>query len=192
MLIGPHSNQISTRLLKFLLPGPALIIRICHLCSHHTHSVIGFLSNPSNPQPIDVTSGFPGSSAGKESTCSRDPGSIPGSGSSLREETPFSSILGLLWWLRQLSTRNVGDLGLIPWRRAWQCTPVFLPGEFPWTEEPGELQSIGSQKASLDWATRHSTARWVCKYSSSLSPWEDAAWGTSSTLTMPFPQHAWL
>ena len=24
-----------------------------------------------------------------------------------------------------------------PWRRAWQPTPVFLPGESPWTEEPG-------------------------------------------------------
>ena len=23
----------------------------------------------------------------------------------------------------------------IPWRRAWQPTPVFLPGESPWTEE---------------------------------------------------------
>ena len=27
----------------------------------------------------------------------------------------------------------------IPWRRAWQPTPVFLPGESPWTEEPGRL-----------------------------------------------------
>ena len=33
----------------------------------------------------------------------------------------------------------------IPWRRKWQPTPVFLPGEFPWTEEPGGLQSMGSQ-----------------------------------------------
>ena len=24
-------------------------------------------------------------------------------------------------------------------------TPVFLPGESPWTEEPGGLQSTGSQ-----------------------------------------------
>jgi len=28
-------------------------------------------------------------------------------------------------------------VGKIPWRRAWQLTPVFLPGESPWTEEPG-------------------------------------------------------
>ena len=24
-----------------------------------------------------------------------------------------------------------------PWRRPWKPTPVFLPGESPWTEEPG-------------------------------------------------------
>ena len=32
------------------------------------------------------------------------------------------------------SACNVGDLGSmgkIPWRQAWQPTPVFLPGEFP-------------------------------------------------------------
>ena len=28
-------------------------------------------------------------------------------------------------------------VGKIPWRRAWQPTPVFLPGESTWTEEPG-------------------------------------------------------
>jgi len=30
-------------------------------------------------------------------------------------------------------------LGRFPWRRAWQPTPVLLPGESPWTEEPGRL-----------------------------------------------------
>jgi len=51
----------------------------------------------------------------------------------------------------------VGDLtesdpwvGEIPWRRAWQPTPVFLPGESPWTEEPGGLQFIGSQRVGHD------------------------------------------
>ena len=29
------------------------------------------------------------------------------------------------------------------WRRAWQPTPAFLPGESPWTEDPGGLQSMG-------------------------------------------------
>jgi len=28
--------------------------------------------------------------------------------------------------------------------------PVFLPGESPWTEEPGRLQSMGSQRVGHD------------------------------------------
>ena len=48
--------------------------------------------------------------------------------------------------------------GLDPWigrMRAWQRTPVFLPGESPWTEETGGLQSMGSQRVRYDWATKH-------------------------------------
>ena len=41
-------------------------------------------------------------------------------------------------------------VGKIPWRRAWQPTPIFLPGESPWTEEPGGLQSTGSQRVRPD------------------------------------------
>ena len=37
-------------------------------------------------------------------------------------------------------------LGKIPWRRAWQSTPILLPGESPWAEEPGGLQSMESQR----------------------------------------------
>jgi len=37
-------------------------------------------------------------------------------------------------------------VGKILWRRAWQTTPVFLPGESPRTEEPGGLQFMGSQR----------------------------------------------
>ena len=28
----------------------------------------------------------------------------------------------------------------------WQSTPVFLPGKSLWTEKPGRLQSVGSQR----------------------------------------------
>ena len=34
----------------------------------------------------------------------------------------------------------------VPWRRAWLPTPVLLPGESPWTEEAGGLQSLGLQR----------------------------------------------
>ena len=49
----------------------------------------------------------------------------------------------------KVSVYSAGNLGSIPgqedpWKRACQTTPVFLPGESPWTEEPGGLQSKGS------------------------------------------------
>ena len=48
--------------------------------------------------------------------------------------------------------------GKIPWRWSWQPTPVFLPEESPWTEEPGGLQPIGSQRVrhySCNWTHMH-------------------------------------
>ena len=49
--------------------------------------------------------------------------------------------------------RDVGsipELGRFPWRRVWQPTLVFLPGESLWTEGPGVLQSIGSHRVGHD------------------------------------------
>ena len=64
---------------------------------------------------------------------------------------------GLPWWLKWrrilLQRWRPGFdpwLGKIPWRKAWQTTPVFLPGESLWTEEPGGLQSTGSQRVGYD------------------------------------------
>ena len=37
-----------------------------------------------------------------------------------------------------------------PLRRAWQPTLVVLTGESPWTEKPGGLQSIESQRGGHD------------------------------------------
>ena len=57
-----------------------------------------------------------------------------------KEYATHSNILGLPWWLRCLRIRlQCGRSGLdpwvgkIPWRKAWKPTPVFLPGESPWT-----------------------------------------------------------
>ena len=41
-------------------------------------------------------------------------------------------------------------VGKFPWRTAWQPTSVFLPGESPWSEESGGLQSIGSHRVRHD------------------------------------------
>ena len=54
------------------------------------------------------------------------------------------------------STCNMGDLGLIPELGRSpggghdNFTIVFLSGEFPGTEEPGGLQSTGSQRVAHD------------------------------------------
>ena len=50
------------------------------------------------------------------------------------------------------SACNVGELGMNPGlgRRTWQPTPLFLAGESPGTEEPGGLQSMGSQRVGHD------------------------------------------
>ena len=37
----------------------------------------------------------------------------------------------------------------IPWRRKWQPTPVFLPGEIPWPEKPGRLLSMGGKELDM-------------------------------------------
>ena len=61
--------------------------------------------------------------------------------------------LPAMWdtWVRSLG------LGRFPWRRESQFTPVVLPGESPWTEEPGGLQSMGSQRVTHDSASNTHT-----------------------------------
>ena len=69
----------------------------------------------------------------------------------------ISIFLGLPWWLRYL--RNCLHcarpgfspwVGKIPWRREWQPTLVFLPGEFHGQRSlVGYSQSIGLQKSDV-------------------------------------------
>ena len=40
------------------------------------------------------------------------------------------------------------------WKKK-SAPPVFLPGESPWTEEPGGLQSTGLQRVRHNWSTKH-------------------------------------
>ena len=55
-----------------------------------------------------------------------------------------SEKLGLKLNIQKTEYRFNPWVGNIPWRRAWQPTPVFLLGILAWTEEPGRLQSMGS------------------------------------------------
>ena len=79
-------------------------------------------------------------------------------------DSPWGHKSGTWFSNGEESAHNAGDLGLIPglgrfpgipWRSAWQPTPVLLPGESPWTVVPGRLHSMGSQRVGHDWTTRH-------------------------------------
>ena len=60
--------------------------------------------------------------------------------------------------LFNVSTLAVGTIWI--WvELGWQPTPVFLPGESLWTEEPGRLQFMGSQRVGHKWMTKHCTAQ---------------------------------
>ena len=67
--------------------------------------------------------------------------------------------LGFLWWLcaDQESACQYRKhwfnpwVRKIPWRRNWQPTPVFLPGESH--GQSGRLQSMGLQRVRYNWAT---------------------------------------
>ena len=64
---------------------------------------------------MDYFVGFHGGTSAKEPTCQRG----------------RQKLHGFNPWVRKM-----------PRRRAWQSTPVFLPGESPWIEEPGRLLSM--------------------------------------------------
>ena len=108
-------------------------------CSPPCISHLWCLNNAFCWSILCCTSGFPGSSAGKESACNAgDTNSIPGSGRFPGEGMGYP--LQYSWvYLVALMVKNppamretwVRSLGWEdPWRWAWQPTPVFLPGEF--------------------------------------------------------------
>ena len=84
----------------------------------------------------------------------------------LPDFSSFYSIYSLLTYLASLVAQMIKNqaamliagrpgfnpwVGKIPWRRAWEPTPVFLPGESWWTEEPGGLQSMELQRVGHNW-----------------------------------------
>ena len=72
-------------------------------------------------------------------------------------------LTGFPRWLSGKESGDAADVGpnpwvrKIPWRRKWPPIPVFLSGEFPWTEELGRLQSMGLQRAGHDGSDRART-----------------------------------
>ena len=90
--------------------------------------------------PETVILGFPRGAGGKELVCQCRSCKRPG----------FDP------WVRK-----------IPWRRAWQPTPVFLPGKIPWTEEPGGLYHPWGHK-ELDMTERLTTMTTVISTETAL------------------------
>ena len=50
------------------------------------------------------------------------------------------------------------------WRRKWQPTPVFLPGEPQGRTEPGGLPSMGSHRVGQDWSNLSAVHDQLNKY----------------------------
>ena len=51
------------------------------------------------------------------------------------------------------------------WRRKWQPTPVFLPGESQGTEEPSGLLSMGSHRVGHNWSDLAAAAAHIIRIS---------------------------
>ena len=56
-------------------------------------------------------------------------------------------------WIRSLGWED-------PLEEGMETHSSILAWTIPWTEEPGKLQSMGSQRVRYDWTTKHSTALW--------------------------------
>ena len=117
-----------------------------------TFPVASLIASPPAPRllPLASPAFAPGSSAGKESSCNVvDPSSILGLGRSTGERIGYMFQYSWASLVAQM-VKNPPAMwdpwvGKIPWRRAWQPTLVFLPGESQWTEQPVRLQSMRSQ-----------------------------------------------
>ena len=112
--------------------------------------------------------GFPGSSAGREPAWNAgDPSSIPGSHKIpwRRGRLPTQVFLGFPGGSDGKEPAcNAGDLGLIPGlgrslEESMATHSSILAWRIPWTEEPGGLQSTGSQRVGHVWATKRSASQ---------------------------------
>ena len=113
---------------------------------------------------------FSGSSASKESACNAgDPISIPVWGRSpgegmgcLRQYSWASLVSKMVKNLPVTQNTWVQSLGWEdPLEKGMATHSSILAWRILWTEEPGKLQSMGSQRLGHNWATKHSTVHSV-------------------------------
>ena len=105
---------------------------------------------------------FPDSSAGKESTCNAgDPGLILGSGRSTGKGIGYPLQYSWASLVAQLVKNPPAMWETWVWSLGWEYPlekgkatySSILAWRIPWTEEPGGVQSMGSQRVEHDWAT---------------------------------------
>ena len=77
----------------------------------------------------------------------------------------FIYLFPLLWLRWSRICLQCGGPSFSPCvRKVRWPTPAFLPGESPWTEEPGRLQSMGSQRVGHDLGTNSFTFTFYFPY----------------------------
>ena len=112
--------------------------------------LVSFICSIRSPRVIQLASfGY----LGPSSACRTEKAMAPHS-STLDWKIPWTEEPGRL---QSMGSRRVGhdwatSLSLFTfthWRRKWQPTPVFLPGESHW--KPGGLLSMGSHRVGHDW-----------------------------------------
>ena len=120
----------------------------------------GLLWGPSHVLGLTHSHLLPGGSVGKESTCNAgDPSSIPGLGSSPGEgigcplQYSWASLVAQTVKnppaMQETCVQSLG--GEDPLEKGMATHSSILAWRIPWTEEPGGLQSMGSQRGGHDW-----------------------------------------
>ena len=106
--------------------------------------------------------GFPDSSVGKEPACNvGDPGLIPGSGRTPGEGIGYPLQYSWASLVAQMVKNPSAMHKTWVWSLGWEdaleketaTLSSILAWRIPWTEKPGGLQPMGSQRVRYDWAT---------------------------------------
>ena len=96
----------------------------------------------------------------------------------VRHDWNSDSFIWLPWWLSwQRICLQCGRpgfnpwVGKIPWRREWQSTPVFLPGEFHGQGSPDGYHPWGLRLVVTEWLTYTHRPKWIIHHNScGISP----------------------
>ena len=78
--------------------------------------------------------------------------------------------------MRVTQVQSLGWEDLLEKERTTRSSP--LAWKIPWMEEPGRLQSMGSQRVGRDWETSVTHFMWICKMFLNLQALKKYIWST--------------